>query len=114
MGSQGIHRMHVGDREPKLDLTLYKPDGTVLDLSPGGTTVKLYLRNRATRALKINGGSMTIETPATGGRVTYGWQAADVDTAAEYDGLIVVDLAGAGIESSYPNDGTFPVVLLPR
>jgi hypothetical protein len=106
--------MHVGDRSPDLDITLKKADGTVLDLSSGGTTAKLYLRNSKTRALVINGAGMTIQAPATGGRVTYAWQPADVTTEGEYEGIVVVNLGGAGIESSYPSDGTFPVVLLAR
>lgn len=109
----GIHRMKVGNLLPILSAQLRDQTGAALDLSSGGTTVKLVMKNRATGAVKINNQPCAIVAPASGGNVTYTWAGTDTDTAGEYDAEFQVLLGGL-TPMTVPNDGGFPIVILPR
>ena len=95
----------VGDLDP-ITATLYT-NGAPRDLT--GSTVALFMRNRATRDLKINGAAVTIVTP-TAGTVSYTPSAGDVDTEGFYD-LEWKETTLAGKPRHFPNDGFEPLVL---
>lgn len=88
------------DRAPSIAATL-KQAGTAIDLT--GCTVTIFVRNRNTQVLEINGGAVTLVTPASG-TVRYDWASGDVDTAGEYDLQWKITLP-SGKVTHVPNDG---------
>ena len=96
----------VGDTGYPITATLYT-NGVVRDLT--GSSVVLYMRNRATRINKIAAAAVTIVTP-TAGTVSYQPSALDVDTEGLYD-LEWRETTLAGKTNHYPSDGFEPLVL---
>lgn len=105
-----------GDTLPIFSAVLREADGDAVDLQ-AGDTVAFYMRETETsRLLKVDGEAMAIvatDVPITDpnrGRVTYAWQAADVDTPGAYDAE--VRLTRAGSTRTFPNAGYHRVVIL--
>jgi hypothetical protein len=96
----------VGDTGYPITATLYT-NGVARDLT--GSTVVLFLRNRTTRAIKVNGSPVTVVSP-TAGTVSYQPSAADVDTEGVYD-LEFRETTSGGKTNHYPSDGFEPLRL---
>jgi hypothetical protein len=95
-----------GDTGYAITATL-KANGTVVDLT--GSTVTIWLRNRATQALKVSGGVCTIASPTTG-QVSYQPSSTDVDTSGMYD----VEFKQVQPDTTvihYPSDGYEPLTI---
>jgi hypothetical protein len=90
----------VGDTADVFSGTLYS-GGAPRSLA--GSTVKLYMWDSRTHALKINGVSCAVEPSGTG---TWSYQpiAADVDTAGEWE-YDVEETTAAGRLAVYPSSG---------
>jgi len=96
----------VGDTGYPITATLYT-NGVARDLT--GSTVVIYMRNRTTRAIKINGSGVTVVTP-TAGTVSYQPSAGDVDTEGVYD-LEFRETTATGKVNHFPSDGFEPLRL---
>ena len=101
------------DTGPALTDTLYDSNGNVVDLT--GATVKFTMTDRF-GVVVINAAAATVNSPATGGSVSYTWQAADLANAGTFRARWVVTFANGEVES-FPNaDGssTLLVVITPK
>lgn len=105
-----------GDTLPTFSAILREANGDAVDLQIGDTAA-LYMRETATsRALKINGGGMTIVSAGAPlgdpdrGRVTYDWLPADTDTPGHYD--LEVRVTRAGADRTFPSNGYHRVIVL--
>ena len=96
-----IFDMKQGDLKPALQVTLKDGDGVAVNVT--GATVKFSMRNQATRALKINEGTVTLVTAASG-IVRYDWVAGDTDTPGLYDAEFEVTYAGPAGPETFPNN----------
>jgi len=82
-GQTGPFKIKKNDRLPALTIQLLNGgDNSAIDLTEA-SSVKVYMKNKSTGTLKINGSSATV-TDAANGRVKYSWAAADTDTAGSY------------------------------
>lgn len=72
-------------------------DGVPVDLT--GDTVTFYMRSVNDSTLKVNAGTVTIDTPTTGS-VHYNWGANDLDTVGFYVGWWRVALPSTQFEES--------------
>lgn len=72
----------VGNQNPSITQTILNDDGSAHDLT--GQTVKFKMRALRSATLKVNAAAAIVNSPGADGKVRYDWQAADVDTAAEY------------------------------
>lgn len=88
--------MKRGDTRPELQVTLKDGTGTAVNVT--GTTIKFSMKNKLTGQLKINEGTVTIVTAASG-VVKYTWVAADTDTVGEYEAEFEVTFGGGAIET---------------
>lgn len=95
------------DRLPVLLAALKNPDGSAVNLA--GAAVKFIMKLPTTTATKINTAA-TITSASTGG-VSYGWAAADTDTAGQYQAEFEVTFSG-GLIQTYPNGGYLGVNIL--
>lgn len=91
------HYLRVGSTLPAMAATLYRADGSVVDLT-NATEVRFKMRRTAkSDPLKVDRAITIVD--AAGGLVEVHWLAGDVDTVANYDGWF---------EAVYP-DGHLPV-----
>ena len=85
------------DTRPPLEFTITQ-DGNSVDLT--GATVKFYMKNADTGAVKISGVACTL-TDATKGKCRYSWQAADTNTVGTYLGEVEVTFPDSSIQTGY-------------
>lgn len=110
MGRTLATRLKQNDRRPVFSATLFDPDGDPADLT-GVVGVAFRMREKMSRAVKIDDAAMTIVS-ATDGTVSYAWTAADTDTAGDFEAWVVVEWS-SGVEESYPNAGSHQVLIEP-
>lgn len=97
--------MHQGDTWPALQATLQDGNGNPVDLTLA-TSVVLTVVSRRT-GLQLFQRVCTV-TNATGGQVSYTWQAGDTATPDSYAGTFLVTFVG-GVEQTYPSLGFVPI-----
>ena len=85
------------DTRPPLEFTLTQ-DGAPVDLT--GCTVKFYMKDATSGAVKISGATCTI-TDATKGKCRYSWQGSDTNTAGGYVGEVEVTFPDGKIQTGY-------------
>ena len=85
------------DTKPYLEFEVTQ-EGTPVDLT--GCTVKFYMKNADTGAVKINGSACSI-TDATKGKCRYVWAAGDTDTIGTYLGEVEVTFPDSKIQTGY-------------
>lgn len=73
-----------------------------------GASVVFNMRDRATKAVKVSRGTAVVVTATVTPTVKYPWQAADTDTAGDFEGEFEVTFVSGQIET-YPNDGFIPI-----
>jgi hypothetical protein len=99
-----------GDRRPLFVVALKDNFGEVgeaaVDLTTAGSAL-FNMRAENGGATKINRGSATITTPASG-IVTYSWGTADVDTVGTYEAEMEI-VWGDGKAETFPNDSYWTV-----
>jgi hypothetical protein len=97
----GVQVLKKRDTKPVLLVTLKNPDGTVHDLTGlGADSVKLHI--------KLVGGTvltrtMTIESPATAGQVSYAWDATDWDAGGLVSGVHKMEYESTEERLTFPN-----------
>lgn len=101
-----------GDTEPPYQAQLFEGDGTPLDLSGVGTTVKFTMKKRGADVAKVSLAACSIDD-AVNGKISYSWQPADVDTIGTYDAELLVTLPG-GREQRVPSWGYNVVIVAER
>ncbi len=106
-----VWEVNKGDTGKPITATLTN-DGAAVDLT--GATVALRMTRKATGTVKVDSAAVTV-TSAAAGRVSYPWQAADVDTVGAYDARFVVTLPSGKVISFPTNDDEryFTVKVLP-
>lgn len=92
-----------GDTLPKLAATLKDSEGYPIVLS--GATVRFKMRKEGTRTSKVDAVATVVD--AEEGQVEYAWQAADTDTAGQYEAEWVI--TNGGNVQRVPNDRFFAV-----
>ena len=85
------------DTKPYLEFEVTQ-EGAPVDLT--GCTVKFYMKNADTGAVKINGSACSI-TEATKGKCRYVWAAGDTDTVGTYLGEVEVTFPDSKIQTGY-------------
>lgn len=85
------------DTLPVLNATIMK-DGCLVDLS--AATVKFYMINADTDAVKIDGKNCDI-IDAKKGKVRYSWEAEDTDTVGTYLGEFEVTFTTGKIQTGF-------------
>lgn len=95
------------DRLPIAAAALKNPDGSAVNLA--GTAVRFIMRLAGSTSPKI-AAAATITSASTGG-VSYGWTAADTDTAGTFQAEFEVTFGG-GLIQTYPNTGYLAVSIL--
>lgn len=96
-----------GDTAPVLQVTLKDSEGTGVDVT--GATVKFSMVNRATGQQKVNEGTVTLVTEASG-IVEYPWVAADTSRHGDFLGAFEVTYSDGTIET-FPNNRANPLVI---
>jgi hypothetical protein len=91
-----------------INFTLQDANGAV-DLT--GSTVQLSMRDRHTAVNKITSAGVTVLVPATGS-CRYVIQAADVNTASDYE-ILVTENRADGTIAKYPSEGYEPLSIEP-
>lgn len=86
-----------GDTRPSLEFTITK-EGTAVDLT--GATVKFYMKNSSTGAVKINGATCSI-LDTVNGVCQYNWTTNDTDTAGSYAGEVEVTFPNGSIQTGF-------------
>lgn len=85
------------DTRPVLEFAITQ-DGSPIDLT--GCTVKFYMKNTDTGAVKINGSTCVIDNAVAGiGR--YIWSAGDTDTVGTYLGEIEITFSDGKIQTGF-------------
>ena len=90
-------KMVQNDTLPVLEVTLNQ-DGCPIDLT--GCTVKFYMKNADSGAVKINGEEMDIVS-AEDGTCRYNWTATDTNTVGDYLGEVEVTYPSGKIQTAY-------------
>lgn len=85
------------DTKPYLEFEVTQ-EGAPVDLT--GCTVKFYMKNADTGAVKINGSVCSI-TDAAKGKCRYVWAAGDTDTIGTYLGEVEVTFPDSKIQTGY-------------
>lgn len=86
-----FHDLRVGFTLPEMVATLYRGDGTPVDLTDATSVrFKMRRRNRPSVSYKVDRTSGVTVLDDTAGIVEVDWLAADVDTADEYEAFFVV------------------------
>ena len=101
-----------GDRKPDFVVVLKDNVGEVGEAAVNLTTAtSAFFNMRATggTVVKINRGTATITTPASG-LVTYSWGTADVNTAGEFEAEMAI-VWNHGKEETFPNDSYWEVTI---
>lgn len=89
------------DTKPNLLVTLKNPDGTVHDLTGlGASSVKLHIKLVDGTVLTRD---MTIDSPATDGKVSYAWQATDWDAGGLVSGSHRMEYESTEERLTFPN-----------
>ena len=88
------------DTSPPFTATLRDGDGEVVDIS--GATVKFLMRNRLTRALKVDGVASVVS--GSGGTISYTWASGDTDTPGTYEVEIEITFSDETV-ATWPSDG---------
>lgn len=96
------------DTSPALQATLKDYNGNPISLV--GATVRFHMKSFE-GAIKVDQ-TMTI-TNASGGVVTYSWQATDTNTAGTYYAEFQVTYADLAIET-FPNSGSIAITITPE
>lgn len=91
-----------GDTVPAIRSTLLRADGSPADLSTA-VSVRFVMSLEGAQTAKVDEPAVVIGDPAEG-VVEYAWQAADVDTVAEYLNEWVVEWPGGGT-TRFPRPG---------
>jgi len=90
MSTPQTHYLQVGDTRTPLTATLVRPDGSAVDLSGTGITVKFkMIAPDGTVKVAETEDNVTI-TNASQGQVQYHFQSADVDAAGVYYAYFVL------------------------
>lgn len=103
-----IFQMKRNDTSPGLARTLYRADGSVVDLT--GATVR-FLAEDMEGDIKINAPAIIFGNP-TEGRVRYAWKPEDTDTAGQFNAEFEVRFLDGGLES-FPNKGFLKLIFDP-
>lgn len=85
------------DTKPYLEFEITQ-EGAPVDLT--GCTVKFYLKNADTGAVKINGSACSI-TEAESGKCRYVWASGDTNTIGTYLGEVEVTFPDGKIQTGY-------------
>jgi hypothetical protein len=102
------HNLRVGYTLPAMAATLYRADGTVVDLTTAASVAFKMRRQAKDIALKVDRPITIVDAAA--GEVEVHWVAGDVDTVARYDGWFVVTFLD-GNTLPVPNPGFITVVI---
>ena len=92
-----VYKFVQNDTKPDLEFNITK-DGVPIDLT--SSTVKFYMKNSDTGAVKINGVACTI-TDYLKGLCKYTWQTGDLDTAGNYSGEVEITFGDGSKETGY-------------
>lgn len=92
------------DTLPVLNFTI-KQEGVPIDLT--GCTVKFYMVNADTKAVKINGKSCTVVSEEDG-TARYSWATEDTDTVGSYLGEVEVTFPSGKIQTGFKQ---IPIVI---
>lgn len=95
----------TGDTRPLLEKQLLDRDGDPVNLT-GAAVVFIMSQDGV---LKVNRGSCSLVDAATG-QAAYTWQAADTDTAGDYDGEFEVTFS-PGVIQTFPNPRKLRIVV---
>ncbi len=93
-----VAKMKRGDTAPVL---LYEVNTLSSDMT--GATAVFSMKNKNLGTVKVNKKTAVIDTTGTYAVLKYNWEAADTDTAAEYEGEFKVTFADGTI-GTYPGD----------
>jgi len=88
--------------------TLKNADGTAIDLTDAEVIFNMRLRKNT--QLKIDGGTVTIVTAASG-IVQYAWEDGDLDTAGFYEGEFEVTFGDSTV-ITVPNAEHIPITII--
>lgn len=99
-----------GDTTPVITATLTDSAGAAVNLT--GATVRFIMRKGGTSSAKVTG-EADIGSPASGGEVSYTWEATDTDTPGIYSACWEVTFSGGAIQT-FPNAGYTSVAILPQ
>ena len=103
-----IFRIKKGDTSKPIRFHLKRTTTTgTADIDLIGATIVIDMRERNSRAQKIDGQSCTIETAAEG-KGRYDLSASEVDTPGTYDAELLVTYSDASKET-FPEDETIVV-----
>lgn len=97
-----------GDMLPVLRATLVDTEGSAVSLA--GCTVKFFMSDNYTKAMKVDGGTATIISPATGGIVEYAWGTADLNTTGDFRGEFEITY-DSGEKRTAPSSGYIPITI---
>jgi hypothetical protein len=96
------------DTKGTIECNLLDGDSTAVDLT--GATVKFLMRREGRSGVKVNSAASVVGDPAAG-VVSYQWEAADTDTAGDYEGEFEVTFSDGRV-ATFPSDGYVPVTVL--
>ena len=90
--------------EPVRIQIVRKSNGQAQDLTSATATFLMYQVEDDNTMTELVNSAATVESPETGGYITYTWSAGDTDTVGNHLALFEVELAG-GVKESYPRHG---------
>lgn len=94
------------DTSPALLVELTPSD---VDIT-GATGVVFSMRQRGSTTAKVNRAAAALVSPAGPASLSYAWDAADTDTAGEFEGEFEVTRSDGSIET-FPNDGYIAIII---
>lgn len=103
--ASNIFRSKVGDTKPVIDILEEKVGGVWQPIDLTGASVVFKLDCDGVR---IASGPATIASPATGGRVSYGWAQGGNGSAGYFERSWTITRAN-GVVETVPAEGGFPV-----
>lgn len=96
------------DTKGTIECNLLDGDSTAADLT--GATVKFLMRREGRSDAKVDAEASVVGDPAEG-IVSYQWQAADTDTAGDYEAEFEVTFSDGRV-ATFPSDGYISVKVL--